>query len=277
LRENIVAMPRFAANLSYLFAEHDFLDRFAAARRAGFSAVEFHFPYAYSATRLAELASAADVGVVLFNLPAGNWADGERGIACHPARMGEFQEGVGLAIDYAKALGVARLNCLAGLHPEGVATDRARLTLLENLRFAAMALARENISLVIEPINTRDMPGFFVSTPRQALALIDAVGNDNLKLQYDIYHAQVMEGNLAATLQENLPKIGHIQVADNPGRHEPGSGEINFPFLFAHLDRIDYAGWIGCEYQPATTTEAGLIWLEPWLKPWLEPWRQSWR
>jgi hydroxypyruvate isomerase len=277
LRENIVAMPRFAANLSYLFAEHDFLDRFAAARRAGFSAVEFHFPYAYSATRLAELASAADVGVVLFNLPAGNWADGERGIACHPARMGEFQEGVGLAIDYAKALGVARLNCLAGLHPEGVATDRARLTLLENLRFAAMALARENISLVIEPINTRDMPGFFVSTPRQALALIDAVGNDNLKLQYDIYHAQVMEGNLAATLQENLPKIGHIQVADNPGRHEPGSGEINFPFLFAHLDRIDYAGWIDCEYQPATTTEAGLIWLEPWLKPWLEPWRQSWR
>jgi hydroxypyruvate isomerase len=264
-------MPRFAANLSYLFAEHDFLDRFAAARRAGFSAVEFHFPYGYSAAEIADVSTAADVEIVLFNLPPGDWTAGDRGIACHPARMSEFREGVGLAIDYAKALRVARLNCLAGLHPEGVSTDRARLTLLENLRFAAQALARENIALVIEPINTRDMPGFFVSTSRQALALIDAVGNDNLKLQYDIYHAQVMEGNLAVTLQENLARIGHIQLADNPGRHEPGSGEINFPFLFAHLDRIGYTGWIGCEYAPAATTEAGLIWLEPWLERRLEP------
>jgi hydroxypyruvate isomerase len=173
-----------------------------------------------------------------------------------------------VAIDYAKALGVSRLNCLAGLHPKDASTEQARLTLLENLRFVASALARENIALVIEPINTRDMPGFFVSTARQALALIDAVGNDNLKLQYDLYHAQVMEGNLAATLQENFAKIGHIQLADVPGRHEPGSGEINFPFLFDHLDRLGYTGWIGCEYQPATTTAAGLIWLEPWLQRW---------
>jgi hydroxypyruvate isomerase len=205
---------------------------------------------------------------VLFNLPPGDWTAGERGIACYPARMGEFQDGVGLAIDYAKALGVSRLNCLAGLHPKDASTEQARLTLLENLRFVASALARENIALVIEPINTRDMPGFFVSTARQALALIDAVGNDNLKLQYDLYHAQVMEGNLAATLQENFAKIGHIQLADVPGRHEPGSGEINFPFLFDHLDRLGYTGWIGCEYQPATTTAAGLIWLEPWLQRW---------
>jgi hydroxypyruvate isomerase len=145
-----------------------------------------------------------------------------------------------------------------------VSTDLARQTLLENLRFAALTLARENIALVIEPINTRDMPGFFVSTPRQGLALIDSVGSDNLKLQYDIYHAQVMEGNLAATLHENLARIGHIQLADNPGRHEPGSGEVNFPFLFGHLDRIGYAGWIGCEYQPATTTAASLRWLWAW-------------
>jgi hydroxypyruvate isomerase len=269
LRENIATMPRFAANISYLFAEHDFLDRFAAARRAGFSAVEFHFPYGYPAAEIADVSAAADVEIVLFNLPPGDWTAGERGIACQPARMGEFQDGVGVAIEYAKALGVSRLNCLAGLHPAGISSDRARLTLLENLRFAALTLARENIALVMEPISTRDMPGFFVSTPRQALALIDAVGSDNLKLQYDLYHAQVMEGNLAATLQENLVNIGHIQLADVPGRHEPGSGEINFAFLFDHLDRIGYAGWIGCEYQPATTTEAGLIWIKPW--------RQSWR
>jgi hydroxypyruvate isomerase len=258
-------MPRFAANLSYLFIETDFLNRFEAARRAGFKAVEFHFPYQYQITRLVDTVAESGTEVVLFNLPAGDWVNGERGIACHSARITEFQEGVGRALDYAKALGVARLNCLAGLHPAGVTEELAMQTLIENLRFAATALARAGISLVIEPINTFDMPGFFVSTPRQALAIIDRVGSDNLALQYDVYHAQVMEGNLAATLQNHLARIGHIQIADNPGRHEPGSGEINFPFLFEHLDRIGYVGWVGCEYKPATTTESGLGWLRSWL------------
>jgi hydroxypyruvate isomerase len=257
-------MPRFAANISCLFREHDFPARFAAARRAGFSAVECQFPYAYPAARLADAAQAADLSVVLFNLPSGDWQGGERGIACQPQRIAEFQDGVGLAIDYARALGVTRLNCLAGVRPADLSFERARRTLLENLRFAAATLARAGIALVMEAINDRDVPGFFVSTPRQALQLIAAADCANLALQYDLYHAQVMEGNLAATLQDNLARIGHIQVADTPGRHEPGSGEINFPFLFAHLDRLGYAGWIGCEYHPATTTEAGLGWLAAW-------------
>ncbi len=257
-------MPRFAANLSYLYLDRDFPERFAAARAGGFDAVEFHFPYEHEAHDLAAAAGAAGVEVVLFNLPAGDWAGGERGIACHPDRIAEFQDGVGTALDYARTLRVPRLNCLAGLLPEGVSERRARETLVENLRFAASVLGRAGVQLLLEPINTRDMPGFFVSTPRQALAIIDAVGSRNLALQYDVYHAQVMEGNLAATLEANLGRIGHVQIADNPGRHEPGSGEINFPFLVRHLDRIGYRGWIGCEYRPATTTEAGLGWMEPW-------------
>jgi hydroxypyruvate isomerase len=257
-------MPRFAANLSFLFLESDFLRRFAAARAAGFAAVEFHFPYAVDMALLAATARDAGVEVVLFNLPAGDWEAGERGIACHPDRIAEFQDGVGRAVDYAQALGCPRLNCLAGLKPPHVTEQVARTTLLENLRFAAATLARAGLQLLVEPINTRDMPGFFVSRAAQALALFDEVGAANLRLQYDIYHAQVMEGDLANTLSAHLGRIGHIQVADNPGRHEPGSGEINFPFLFRHLDRLGYDGWIGCEYQPATTAAAGLGWLGAW-------------
>ncbi len=257
-------MPRFATNLSFLFAELPFFERFAAARAAGFGAVEFHFPYEFDRAALAEVVMTSGVEVVLFNLPAGNWAAGDRGIACHPRRIAEFQDGVGLAIEYARLLGCPRLNCLAGIAPPEVAAGKARETLVENLRFATAVTARAGIELLLEPLNTRDTPGFFVSTTDAALALFDEVGNDKLRLQYDIYHAQVMEGDLARRLREHLPRIGHIQIADNPGRHEPGSGEINFPFLFAHLDRIGYAGWVGCEYRPSGRSEDSFAWLEQW-------------
>jgi len=254
-------MPRFSANLSLLYAEHDFMARFAAARQDGFAAVEFHFPYAHDPAGLAAALHRESLQLVVFNLPPGDWAAGERGIACHPQRVPEFQDGIALAIEYARALGCPRLNCLAGLCPPGVGEARMRETLIENLRFAAFTLKHAGIELVMEPINTRDMPGFFVSTTRQALDIIDDVGSDNLRLQYDIYHAQVMEGDLARTLEERLDRIGHIQLADNPGRHEPGTGEINFPFLLDHIDRLGYPGWIGCEYRPSSTTTAGLGWL----------------
>ena len=258
---------RFSANLSFLFTERDFLERFAAARSAGFDAVEFHFPYAYTPATLAEVVLTSGVDVVLFNLPAGNWEGGERGIACHPDRVAEFQEGVGRAVEYAHALGCPRINCLAGVTPAGVATAQARKTLIENLRFAASVFQREGLQLLIEPLNTRDTPGFFLSTTREALAIMDAVGHENICLQYDVYHAQVMEGDLACTLAAHLPRIGHIQIADNPGRHEPGTGEINFPFLFSHLQSLGYDGYIGCEYRPSAAcekSEASLGWMEAW-------------
>lgn len=257
-------MPRFAANLSFLFSERPFFERFAAAHAAGFGAVEFHFPYEHDSAALAEVVLTSGLEVVLFNLPAGNWAAGDRGIACHPRRIAEFQDGVGQAIEYARALGCSRLNCLAGIAPAGIDTEKAQQTLIENLRFAAAVTQRAGIELLLEPLNTRDTPGFFVTSTRVGLALIDAVGSDNLRLQYDIYHAQVMEGDLARTLQEQLTRIGHIQLADNPGRHEPGSGEINFPFLLQHLDNIGYSGWVGCEYKPSGRSEDSFGWLENW-------------
>jgi len=257
-------MPKFCANLTMLFREHDFLDRFGAAARAGFRGVEYLFPYDFDKGVLAERLEAHGLVQALHNLPAGDWGAGERGIACLPDRVGEFQDGVGRAIDFATALGCKQLNCLAGIAPEGVDPDRLRATLIDNLRFAAEALARAGIRLLMEPINTRDIPGFFVHGTRQALAIMDAVGSDNLRLQYDVYHMQIMEGDLARTVEENLARIAHIQIADNPGRHEPGSGEINYPFLFGFLDRIGYDGWIGCEYVPAAGTEAGLGWFAPY-------------
>lgn len=256
------AALKFSANLSYLFAEQDFLDRFGAAARAGFTGVEFHFPYAHDKAALAEVVLTSGVEVVLFNLPAGNWDAGERGIACEPARKAEFQDGVGLAIEYAEALGCTRLNCLAGI-PAGD-RDKAIETLIDNLKFAAAVTQRAGIRLLIEPLNTRDTPGFLISTTTQAMQAIDAVGGDNLFLQFDIYHAQRMEGELARTLETRLPRIGHIQIADNPGRHEPGTGEINFSFLFKRLETLGYAGWIGCEYKPSATTEDSFGWLAPW-------------
>jgi hydroxypyruvate isomerase len=253
-------MPRFAANLTMLFTEVPFLDRFERAARAGFQAVEFLFPYAYPAEEIRRRLDEHQLALVLHNLPAGDWDAGERGIACLPDRVDEFRAGVDTAITYAKALGVTQLNCLAGKAPAGADPAMLNRTLVDNLRFAADALRRADLKLLIEPINTVDIPGFFVNRTAQALAIIDEVGADNLFLQYDLYHAQRMEGELAATLEKHLARIAHVQLADNPGRHEPGSGEINYPFIFAHLDRIGYRGWVGCEYKPATTTEAGLPW-----------------
>jgi len=254
-------MPKFAANLTMLFNEAGFLDRFAAARRAGFSGVEYLFPYEHAAKDIRARLDEHGLTQVLHNLPAGNWGTGERGIACHPDRVAEFEQGVARAVEYANALGCTQLNCLAGIVPAGVDQDRARATFVGNLRGAARRLQDAGIRLLIEPINTRDIPGFFLRTTAQALGILDEVGSPNLFLQYDVYHMQIMEGDLATTIQKNLDRIAHIQIADNPGRHEPGTGEINYDFLFDFMNRIGYAGWVGCEYKPAASTEAGLGWM----------------
>jgi hydroxypyruvate isomerase len=254
-------MPKFAANLTMLFNEVPFLDRFKAAADAGFDAVEFLFPYPFPAAELAERLEANQLRLVLHNLPAGNWEAGERGIACLPDRVGEFQEGVGRAIQYAKTLKVPQLNCLVGIPTAGVDADRARATIVDNLRFAAGELKKEGIRLLVEPCNSYDIPGFALNRSSEGLDVIRAVGSDNLFLQYDIYHMQRMEGELAATIKKNLSSIAHIQLADNPGRNEPGTGEINYAFLFALLDSLGYDGYIGCEYKPRTTTLEGLGWL----------------
>jgi hydroxypyruvate isomerase len=255
-------MPQFAANLTMLFTEQPFMDRFAAARAAGFQAVEYLFPYAFDKAVLAQALRDNGLQQVLHNLPAGDWDAGERGIACHPDRVAEFHEGVDRAIEYAKALTCPQVNCLAGKLPEGVAREQGQATLVANLRFAADKLKAAGIKLLIEPINSFDIPGFFLNRTDQAQALIDEVGSDNLYIQYDIYHAQRMEGELATTMQKYLPRIAHIQLADNPGRHEPGTGEIHYPYLFRHLDAIGYRGWIGCEYKPKTSTTEGLGWIK---------------
>ncbi len=257
-------MPRFAANLTMMFTELPFLERFAAARRAGFEAVEFLFPYAFEAGQLADALGAQGLDLVLHNLPAGDWDAGERGIACHPGRVDEFRAGVERAVAYATALGCPRLNCLAGVLPPGGDAGEARRTLVGNLRHAAATLADAGIVLLIEPVNTRDVPGFFVNRTDQALAIMDEAGSANLQLQFDIYHTQVMQGDLMASITAAFDRIGHLQVADNPGRHEPGTGEINYPYLFGRLDDLGYAGWIGCEYKPRAKTEAGLDWLAPY-------------
>jgi hydroxypyruvate isomerase len=253
-------MPRFAANLTMLFNEVPFLDRFERAAKAGFRAVEFLFPYAFPAQEIRQRLQDNGLTLVLHNLPAGDWAAGERGIACHPDRVGEFQDGVGKAIDYARTLGCRQINCLAGIAPSGVDPENVRATFVSNLRFAAGKLGAAGIKLLIEPINTFDIPGFFLSRTRQALDLIADVGSNNVYVQYDIYHMQRMEGELANTIKSHLPQIAHIQLADNPGRNEPGTGEINYRFLFGHIDSIGYDGWIGCEYKPKAATIDGLGW-----------------
>jgi hydroxypyruvate isomerase len=259
-------MPRLAANLTLLFNEYPFVERFAAAARAGFEAVECMFPYAHPAARLRDELERHFLKQALFNLPAGDWESGERGLACHPDRTAEFRDGVGRALEYAKVLGCEQLNCLVGGRPESSSRDTARSTLLKNLQYAAGELGRAGLRLLIEPVNTRDVPGFFLCETLLALELIDEVASPHLFLQYDVYHMQIMEGDLARTLERHLPRIAHIQIADVPGRHEPGTGEIRFPFLFELLDRLGYAGYVGCEYRPLTTTEAGLGWAAPYLR-----------
>jgi hydroxypyruvate isomerase len=258
-------MPRFAANLTMLFNELEFLERFAAARQAGFRGVEYLFPYPYKKEELAGRLDEFGLTQVLHNLPAGDWGKGERGIACLPGRVGEFQEGVGSAIEYAHALRCTQVNCLAGIAPADADAGVVRVTLVSNLKFAAAQLGAAGIRLLLEPCNTRDIPGFYVNRSQQALDIIAEVGSANLFLQYDIYHMQIMEGDLAPTMLRNLSRIAHLQLADNPGRHEPGSGEINYPFLFRTLDEAGYKGWMGCEYKPARGTVEGLGWMRPYL------------
>jgi hydroxypyruvate isomerase len=260
-------MPRLAANLTMLFTELPFLDRFAAAARAGFAGVEYLFPYDYDKHVLRQKLDEHGLTQVLHNLPAGDWGKGDRGIAGDPGRVSEFEAGVGKAIEYATALRCTRVNCLAGVPPSGVDRGTARDTFIRNLRYAAPRLRDAGIKLLVEPINTRDIPGFFLNRTDQAIEIIREVGSDNLYLQYDIYHMQIMEGDLAKTMERNLPSIDHMQLADPPARHEPGTGEINFTFLLDFIDQLGYAGWIGCEYKPKGRTEEGLGWARGLLRP----------
>ena len=254
-------MPKLAANLSMLFTEVPFLERFEAATKAGFKGVEFLFPYAFDLDQMAEKLKTNNLEMVLHNMPAGNWEDGERGIACHPDRVSEFQESVGMAIHAAKKLDARRVNCLAGKIPEGVSPDKVRQTLIANLKFAAGKFKAEGIRVVTEPINIYDIPGFYLNRTQQAVDIISETGSDNLFIQHDIYHMQRMEGELANTIKANISMIKHMQLADNPGRFEPGTGEINYRFLFQCIDELGYDGWIGCEYRPKTTTAEGLGWI----------------
>ncbi len=254
-------MPKLAANLTMLFNELDFVERFEAAAKAGFKGVEYLFPYAYSKEQLREKLDQNDLIQVLHNLPAGDWAAGERGIACLPGRSDEFQQGVGQAIEYATALGCKQVNCLAGIAAKDVDAGEVRKVFVSNLKFAAEQLGTAGIKLLIEPCNTRDIPGFYLNRSQQALDITDEVGSPNIFLQYDIYHMQVMEGNLAPTIERDLDRIAHMQLADNPGRNEPGTGEINYRFLFEFIDKLGYQGWIGCEYKPAGATTEGLNWM----------------
>jgi hydroxypyruvate isomerase len=258
-------MPKLAANLTMLWNERDFLDRFGAAANAGFSAVEYLFPYPYEKQKLVDRLGQNKLTQALHNLPAGDWAKGDRGIACQSARRGEFRDGVGLAIEYAKALGCSQLNCLVGIAPPDADPDALQSTLVDNLKFAASELGKQNIKLLVEPINTRDIPGFYLCHTKQALDLFVDVASTNLYLQYDIYHMQVMEGDLGPTIKANLPRIAHVQIADNPGRNEPGTGEINHAFLFDLLDSQGYEGYVGAEYKPKGKTDEGLGWAKPYL------------
>jgi len=258
-------MPRFSANISMLWKEVEFPERFEAAAQAGFKAVEIQFPYGWSKRQLGEIAQRAGVEVVLINIPAGDPEKGDRGIGCLPQRVAEFREGVARAIDYARALGCKQMNCLAGVAPPEVASAKLRETFVSNLRYAAGELARHGMTLLTEPVSTQAVPGFYLNASAQALALMDEADADNLKLQYDLYHMRIMGDDLAQTIEANLHRIGHMQIADVPDRHEPGTGEIDFPPLFDLIDRLGYRGWIGAEYVPAGKTEDGLAWVKKYL------------
>lgn len=258
-------MPRFAANLSMMYNEVPFLDRFAAAARDGFEAVEYLFPYEHTPEEIATRLRDNGLVQALFNLPPGNWAQGERGMACHPGREAEFAATVQAALPYALATGCRKLHAMAGLVPAGVSAQAARAIYVANLRTAARALAPHGITLLIEPINTRDMPGYFLNYQQQAHDIAAEVGEANLKVQMDFYHCQIMEGDLARRLQKHFNGVGHVQIAGVPDRHEPDQGEVNHPYLFEQLDALGYDGYIGCEYRPAGQTSAGLAWVRPYL------------
>jgi 2-dehydrotetronate isomerase len=257
-------MPRFAANLSMLFQDRPFLDRFAAAAACGFRGVEFLFPYQWPAEEIAGLLKEHRLEPVLFNLPPGDWEAGERGIAALPGREAEFSAGIDQALEHARLSGFRNLHAMAGIPGPDVDAGEAMATYVANLRVAADRLAPHGITLLVEPINGRDMPGYFLANSTMALEVMAAVDRPNLALQFDLYHAQVSEGDLAARLGRLLPRIGHIQVANPPDRREPSLGEVNFPYLFDLLDWSGYRGWVGCEYRPAGSTEEGLGWAAPY-------------
>ena len=255
-------MLKFSANLSFLFTELPFLDRFEAAARAGFKAVEYMFPYAYDSDEICRCLDEHGLQQVLFNLPVDNWEAGERGIACHPGRESEFRAGAVLAVQLAKKMDVRHLNCLAGIKPATLGDDDCREVMLSNLQYAADLAAAEGIKLMIEPINSRiDMPGFWLDTPQKAMVLIKALGHRNLFLQYDVYHAHVMGNSVLTDLSLLQAHIAHIQIADHPGRHQPGSGEIPYAELFQWLQNNAYSSWVGCEYRPLGSTTDSLVWM----------------
>ena len=259
-------MPRFAANLSMMFTDVPFLERFGRAAAAGFEGVEFLFPYEHPAEAIAAELDRHGLTQALFNLPPGDFAKGERGIACLPGREAEFREGVETALRYAAATRCRALHCMAGLLPEGADRTRHEAVYVENLRHAARRCAEAGITLVIEPINTRDIPGYFLNYQHQARRILERVGEPNLKLQLDLYHCQIMEGDLARHIREFADITAHVQIAGVPERHEPDLGEVNYPYLFAVLDELGYGGWVGCEYRPKGRTEDGLGWFAPWRR-----------
>ncbi|MDE1179704.1 2-oxo-tetronate isomerase [Paraburkholderia sp.] len=260
-------MPRFAANLTMMYTEHDFLDRYAAAARDGFKAVEFLFPYEFPAAELKSRLDDNGLVQALFNAPPGDWAAGERGIASLPGREDEFRRSIDTALDYARVTGNRKLHVMAGLIAPGSTPDvhaRHRDVYLRNLGDAAKAAQAEGITVLIEPINTRDIPGFFLNRQDDAQAICAEVGAPNLKVQFDCYHCQIVEGDLTVKLKRDFARIGHIQIAGVPDRHEPDAGELNYPYLFAQIDALGYDGWIGCEYRPRAGTSAGLGWMKPY-------------
>ncbi len=260
--ERTSLMPKFAANLSMLFTEVPFLERFGAAARCGFRAVEFLFPYEHPPEVIAEQLREHNLQVVLFNMPPGDWAGGMRGMGCIPGCEADFRAGVDKALAYATVLGTPRIHAMAGLHPGGVDRAACRATLIANLKYAAEKLAPHNITVLLEAINHRDIPGFFVNTQAESYEICTAVGAPNLKMQMDLYHMQVMEGDIAIKLRQYAPQCGHIQIAGAPQRHEPDTGEVRYEYLFQVLDEIAYDGWIGCEYRPAKTTAEGMGWFQ---------------
>jgi len=257
-------MPRFAANLSMMFNEVPFLDRFALAAKAGFKGVEFLFPYDHPAAEIAARLKDNGLQQVLFNAPAGDFGKGERGMAAILGKQAAFRDSIKLALEYATTLACPRLHIMAGLKPEGVAHDTLTAVYGANLAYAAEECAKAGVKPIIEPINHRDIPGFFLNTTDQAAAIIAAIGPEKLGLQFDLYHCQITEGDVVKRVEKHLPLIAHMQVADTPGRHEPGTGEVNWPFVFKTIDALGFRGWIGCEYRPAGETLAGLSWFAPY-------------
>ena len=257
-------MPRFAANLSMLYPQHEFLDRFAAAAADGFEAVEYLFPYDFSAQEIQQRMSENGLVQALFNAPPGDWAAGERGIASLPGREEEFRSGIARALEYAAVLGNDRIHVMAGLLPSEDLRERHHAVYVQNLAYAAEQAAKAGITILIEPINTRDMSGFFLNRQDQAQAICKEVGAANLKVQFDFYHCQIVEGDVISKLRRDFAGVGHIQIAGVPDRHEPNLGELNYAWLFDEIDRLGYTGWIGCEYRPKGDTSEGLQWLRDW-------------